>query len=212
MQFANIKFHFVTGRSADIRIAFTGRGGRSDSYVGTGNVSVNSLLPTMNLGLDDSSPPQKIQRTALHEFGHALGCIHEHSQPNFDFEWNRQAVIDAHRGIWDQSTVEHNIFYKYNRRDVQSSALDQFSIMLYPIPESWTYGRFSSKWNNNLSDTDKAFISAMYPFQIPTRPTHPTYPRPSPPTSSCSTTSANDLPPTPRFIWRYRCHQMGQFS
>jgi hypothetical protein len=167
-QFANIKFHFVPGRIADIRIAFTGRGNRSDSYVGSGNVSVNPLLPTMNLGLDDSSPAVEIQRTTLHEFGHALGCIHEHSLPNFNLEWNRRRVIAAHRGVWDHSTIEHNIFLKYNGQQVQPSAFDQCSIMVYPIPASWTNGVFSSNWNNNLSETDKAFISAMYPF--PTQP------------------------------------------
>jgi hypothetical protein len=162
-QFANIKFRFVAGRSADIRISFTGHGGASQSYVGTENTLVDGSTPTMLLGFGDRTPDVTVRRTTLHEFGHALGCVHEHSQPNVNIEWNRQAVFAAHRGTWDQKTVEANILDRYNHEFVQATLFDKFSIMLYPIPASWTNGKFSSGWNNNLSETDKAFISALYP-------------------------------------------------
>jgi hypothetical protein len=166
-QFANIRLRFVAGRSADIRITFTGSDGGSQSYVGTDNTTVDSLEATMELALDDTSPAVVIRGITLHEFGHALGCIHEHSQPNVPFEWNTQAVIDDHEGIWTEAEVEHNIFERYNDQQVQSSDFDQFSIMLYPIPAAWTDGAFASGWNDNLSVTDQAFISAMYPFHQP---------------------------------------------
>jgi hypothetical protein len=178
MQFANIKFHFVAGRSANIRIAFTGRGGASESYVGTGNLSINPSLPTMNLGLDDDSPLAVIQGTTLHEFGHALGCVHEHQQPNSTIVWNEEAVFAAHRGRWPEWKVRSNIFNKYNRNQVQGSNFDQYSIMLYEIPLAWTRNGFSSKANYSLSTTDKAFISAMYPFTARPPPVVPTTPKP----------------------------------
>jgi hypothetical protein len=166
-QFANIRFRFVAGRSADIRITFTGSGGGSSSYVGTNNTTADSSKATMDLGLDDGSSADNIRRATLHEFGHALGCIHEHSQPKFPFEWNKEVVFKAHEGIWTKAEVESNIFKKYNGQQVQSSDFDQFSIMLYPIPAAWTNGAFTSDWNTNLSGTDQAFISAMYPFHQP---------------------------------------------
>jgi hypothetical protein len=121
----------------------------------------------MELALDDTSQAVVILRTTLHEFGHALGCIHEHSQPNADINWNRQAVIDDHEGIWTELEVEQNIFEKYDAEQVQSSDFDRFSIMLYPIPASWTDGAFTSGWNSILSGTDQTFMTAMYPFHQP---------------------------------------------
>jgi hypothetical protein len=176
MQFANIKLQFISGTSANIRIAFTGKGGGSSSYVGTGSLSIKIPLPTMHLGLDDTSPPLTVQRATLHEFGHALGCIHEHQQPKSTIVWNKPVVIADHKGIWDPETVKRNIFDKYTPAQVSSSNFDQHSIMLYPIPLRWTLNGFSSQLNTSFSTTDKAFISAMYPFTtkrplvVPTNP------------------------------------------
>jgi hypothetical protein len=49
MQFANIRFRFVPGTSADIRITFTGNGGPSRSFVGTANTTVDALAIRENL-------------------------------------------------------------------------------------------------------------------------------------------------------------------
>ncbi|KAH9995886.1 hypothetical protein BJV74DRAFT_298794 [Russula compacta] len=136
MRYANIKFHFVEGQRADIRIKFTGLNGNSSSYVGSDNLNISPHEETMELGLVDSSSEALIRRTVLHEFGHALGCVHEHSQPNFPFHWNEQVVIDAHRGIWDAQTVRDNIFEKYNHQQVTASSFDRRSIMLYHFPQN----------------------------------------------------------------------------
>jgi hypothetical protein len=167
MDYANIEFRFVAGRSADIRITFIGPRRPSQSFVGTGNTTVDALLPTMKLGLGERSPDGAIRQATLHEFGHALGCIHEHSQPNVNIEWNRQVVIDEHKGIWTEDQVEQNIFRKYSRQQVESTHFDEFSIMLYRIPKNWTNCTFSSEWNTNLSDTDRGFITEMYPYHQP---------------------------------------------
>jgi serralysin len=29
----------------------------------------------------------------LHEFGHALGCPHEHQHPEYDIDWNREMCM-----------------------------------------------------------------------------------------------------------------------
>jgi len=43
------------------------------------------------------------------------------------------------------------------------TALDKNSIMMYPIPAKWTTNGFTVGLNNNLSETDKAFIRQQYP-------------------------------------------------
>lgn len=82
--YANITFSMVDA-NGDIRITFNPDLG-SWSYVGLGCKSskIKATDPTMNLGwIDDKSanldPNEK--GTILHEFGHALGMMHEHQSP-----------------------------------------------------------------------------------------------------------------------------------
>ncbi|KAH9995889.1 hypothetical protein BJV74DRAFT_911445 [Russula compacta] len=82
MRYANIKFQFVGGREAETRIKFTGKDGSSRSWVGKDNL----LTPpeeTMSLGIEETSLEARIRHVVLHEFGHALGFVHEYMQPNF---------------------------------------------------------------------------------------------------------------------------------
>jgi len=80
-QHANIMFNFVQSEPSDNRIAFRGGDG-SWSAVGTDAKQRPATDPTMNFGwFDDSTDGAEIQRTTLHEFGHALGMIHEHQSP-----------------------------------------------------------------------------------------------------------------------------------
>ena len=187
-RYANIKFQFVQGPNAEIRIKFTGPDGPSHAWIGTYSLSVPSSQETMALGIADNSPDDLIQGTILHEFGHALGCVHEHMQPNFPFKWREDVVIAAHRGRLSETMVWDNILNKYTHQRVQASSFDPDSIMLYYFPPEWTREGYGTRANSNLSQKDKEFISKMYPFpsMLPTYPTHPTHPPPHPvvPTTS----------------------------
>jgi serralysin len=44
-----------------------------------------------------------------------------------------------------------------------SSPVDALSIMMYPIPKSWTTDGFSAGLNSALTDTDRALIRSVYP-------------------------------------------------
>ena len=97
MRYANIKFQFVQGRNAEIRVRFTNPGGPSYSFLRTNNLSISPYKETMALGIGDRSTEHDMRGIILHEFGHALGCVHEHSQPNFPLTWNENFVIAARR-------------------------------------------------------------------------------------------------------------------
>lgn len=168
--FANISFDFGDSPDAEIRIAFQ-QGAGSWSYLGTDALMIPRNEPTMNYGwFTDSTPDEELSRTILHEFGHALGCIHEHQHPDAGIPWDRQAVLRYYMGPpnnWTPDKVENNLFKRYTRSQTQFSKFDRDSIMLYPVDEAFTIGDFQVGWNRKLSQTDKEFIGAIYPKSGP---------------------------------------------
>ena len=162
---ANLTFQFGDDHDADIRIAFA-QGDGSWSYLGTMCQQIPLNEPTMNYGwLTPESDDEELRRVVSHEFGHALGLIHEHQNPEHPISWDREAVIAALSGPpnnWDPATIEHNIFHRYDPASVTATPVDADSIMMYPIPATWTTDGFSADLNREPSETDKAFIREAY--------------------------------------------------
>jgi serralysin len=163
---ANLTLSFLKDDGGDIRIAFM-QGDGSWSYIGTYCSQVPDDQPTMNFGwLTPDSSDEDVRSVVLHEFGHALGLIHEHQNPENAIQWNEAAVIADLSGPpnnWDPATIRRNVLDRYDPEDVTTTPVDEDSIMMYPIPASWTNGTFSADFNGELSPTDKAFIRQTYP-------------------------------------------------
>lgn len=168
---ARLTFAFLTApgtdpSKADIRIAFQpGRG--SWSRLGTQCRHVAKDKPTMNFGwLEPASSDEDVRSVVLHEFGHALGLIHEHQNPERPINWDRDAVrkdLGGPPNNWDDEKIERNIFNKYDPAKVVATSTDPLSIMMYSIPEHWTRDKFHTGFNKTLSDGDKRLISENYP-------------------------------------------------
>lgn len=165
-KYANIRFQFVTNdRTAPIRVSFTSGG--SWSYLGRQSLQISSSQPTMNYGwFNNSTSDSEFSRTTIHEFGHALGMIHEQQHPQAGIPWDKPKVYEyyAETQGWSQAQVDQNLFATYSPSQTNFSAYDKLSIMHYPVDESLTIGTFSVGWNTVLSSTDKTFIAAVYPF------------------------------------------------
>ncbi|HUW15279.1 MAG TPA: hemopexin repeat-containing protein [Anaerolineae bacterium] len=168
-EFANITFSFGDDPDAEIRISFAEVG--SWSYIGTDALAVSGGRPTMNYGwLTPNSSDTEYNRVVLHEFGHALGMIHEHQHPEAGIPWDRDAVLAYYTGPpnnWSVASTEHNVLEAYSRDISQYSVFDIHSIMLYPIPNAHTMGDFAVPWSNfELSDADRSFIDRVYPTNV----------------------------------------------
>ncbi|AXT61966.1 peptidase M12 [Aquimarina sp. AD10] len=167
---ANLKFEWVSSTSnANIKIAFK-EGQYSDvtgswSYLGTDS---NSHDHSMHFGwFNDNTTDSEFRRTTIHEFGHALGLIHEHQNPVAGINWDKDAVYSYYAGPpnnWSKAQVDNNLFRRYEANISNYSAYDPLSIMHYPIPAEHTLDRVAVGSNTNLSEIDKEFIGTIYPF------------------------------------------------
>lgn len=160
--YADIKFSFSPSEG-DIRVSFVSGG--SWSYVGTDALQISPPNATMNFGwLEEDTSEEEYERVVVHEFGHALGCIHEHQHPKAKIPWDRPKVYDYYKQNfgWDRNKVDHNVFRKYSENITNFSSYDSLSIMHYAIPNSLTIGDYEVGWNTTLSPTDKSFISIAY--------------------------------------------------
>ena len=175
---ANLHFAWECPRAeSDLRIAFDPALGNW-SYIGTDALAFVNGEITMNLGaLTQPLARAEHARYILHEFGHALGLIHEHQGPSGGIRWKRQVVLNFFAGppnFWTEEQVDLNLFLKYDQSHSQYQELlpvgtefDPASIMLYAIQPEWTEDGRSYPANSTLSALDKAFIAQCYPAVEP---------------------------------------------
>jgi hypothetical protein len=167
---ANLRLKFVADGPAEIRISFFADSG---SWSAVGRDALNRSYfplhqPTMNYGwLRDDSAEDEYSRVVLHEFGHAIGCIHEHQSPKFSRVWNRQAVMRYFKGapnFWSEADINHNVLSKYSPQAVSATRFDPKSIMLYYFDRKlFSDGQGPTNSNTKLSAKDVEKIKEMYP-------------------------------------------------
>lgn len=166
LNYADLHLYFVNSfHDVDIRISFKQVG--SWSYIGTDCRTVPTNEPTMNYGwLTSESSDDEVSRVVLHEFGHALGCIHEHQSPAGGIKWNEDMVYAYYSGppnFWSKEEIKRNLLETYDQDLTIHTQLDPASIMMYPIDRRFTLDGFETGLNSKLSSMDKEFIRQIYP-------------------------------------------------
>jgi hypothetical protein len=169
-QYGSFTFRFGTLSTAEIRISFYADAG---SWSAVGRDALNRTYfplhqPTMNYGwLRDGTSDTEYSRVVLHEFGHALGCIHEHQSPKFSRAWNKSAVMKYFQGppnFWSPADIQHNVLDKYSPQGISATDFDKSSIMLYAFDgKLFSDGKGPTNDNTKLSAKDIAMIRSMYP-------------------------------------------------
>lgn len=163
--YSGVKFVFVESGEAEVRVSVS-RDGPTWSRVGTECLAIPQNQPTMNFGwLTDTTQEIEFARAILHEFGHALGCTHEHQSPVANIPWNREKVYEYYTTIygWTTEDVDRNIFNYYHYSHMRAGHFDRASIMMYAIPASLTTNGFFTAANTRLSKGDREFIAYLYP-------------------------------------------------
>jgi serralysin len=162
--YSGIAFNFGNDPNAEIRITFTKPG--SWSYIGACQWDLSTSDATMNFGwLTPDTSDEEYHRVVLHEFGHALGLVHEHQNPVANIPWNETAVYAYYQTTqhWSREQTHANVLEKYSEGETNRTAFDRNSIMLYSIPgELTTDGVPVGGWNTKLSALDEELIHSMY--------------------------------------------------
>lgn len=165
-KYANIHFEPASDIiRSDIRVSFREKNSGYKSFIGSDAEDLKNISTT-TLWLEnlDKESKSEFKRVILHEFGHALGLLHELQSPNSNIIWDSLKVYDYYKKVykWDKDFVNNNIFKK--AENVEYSKFDYKSIMIYAIPDSLTKNNTSIPWSNNLSSLDKEKIVEYYPY------------------------------------------------
>ncbi len=163
--YSGIKFKRTYYRpESDIRVSF-----RTDgwwSYIGS--YALQRPKTEVTLSLDSIylyEHESRLRNVVLHEFGHALGLIHEHQHPGFDIPWIKPLLFSYFLETYktDSNWVKKEVIDKYNSVTGIYCSPDPNSIMIYAIPPGVTVNnQYVVDWPNNLSDNDKDFIKKIY--------------------------------------------------
>ena len=154
----------------DIRITFASADG-AFSYIGTDAQSIAQNVATMNLGWLDH-PIEHVEdpvlygvgTVILHEFGHALGLIHEHQSYQFPYNWNEQAILDELTeppNDWTEEEIKANVFDQIE--GTNGTEYDPLSIMHYYFPPEYIISSHIFTRNTVFSELDHAVLHRMYP-------------------------------------------------
>lgn len=160
---ANIRFRTTKG-IGDIRIAFGDSG--YWSYLGTDCRSIPAGEPTMNLqDFQVSTPDSEWDRVVCHEFGHALGCPHEHMRRDLVGLLDQQRTIAYFQRTqgWSASEVRQQVLTPLDERSLMATPVEQTSIMCYQIPGECTVNRRPITGGSVITDNDYAFMAKVYP-------------------------------------------------
>ncbi len=163
-KYGNIYLTFVTSGPSNIRVWLDNKGG-NNSLIGINANSVDQDTKTINLDTTSFVTPSYTYTAIVHEFGHALGLLHEHYSPISGIKWNKDFVYAELKRTqgWTKEDVDNNLFKQMNVSYTNGTTYDKKSIMHYPIMKGWTTDGYVVDWNYSISDGDKALMAALYP-------------------------------------------------
>jgi hypothetical protein len=183
---ADVKFAFVTSAAnSDVRVTFR----RTDQFYSRLGREAEEFPGehTMSLGFRPTETREgEFSRLILHEFGHALGLMHEHQHPGGGIRWDRPRALAYYRprlprGMTDDEIMAQLVALPASSR-YKTTPFDPLSVMLYSIPEQVVEpGTWRPEFGNNntrLSAGDAATVADPELYGPPDGP-----PPPPPPTT-----------------------------
>lgn len=165
-EFANVEFVYDS-TSPIVRVAF-GAGGYW-SYMGTDILGIPAGDQTMNLeGFTSQTSEEEFYRVVCHEFGHTIGCPHEHMRPELVAKLDPRKTKAYFRQTqgWSAAEVEQQVLTPVSEKSLFGTEhADADSIMCYQLPGSITKDGQPIRGGDRINANDAAFIATIYPKQ-----------------------------------------------
>ena len=161
-------------KTADIRVLIRNIPEENDriwqSKLGR-NSQDNGDDPSMTLDIDHPDcTEEELRRHVLHEFGHALGFIHEHLRPDFQTKFpiisSKEKLLELYKP-WDWDTIQWNVLGQPPLAGITTYGTpDENSIMIYSFKEGVLQGDKTIGWNTHLSAEDLKYAREAYPSAL----------------------------------------------
>ena len=165
-EFANVEFVYDS-TSPIVRVSF-GAGGYW-SYMGQDVLGIPAKEPTMNLeGFTARTSDEEFDRVVCHEFGHTIGCPHEHMREELVARLDPRKTKAYFRQTqgWSAAEVEQQVLTPVSEKSLFGTAhADEDTIMCYQLPGSITKDGQPIAGGNRINANDAAFIAKIYPKQ-----------------------------------------------
>jgi len=163
---ANLELKFGADlKDADIRISLEENDG-SWSYIGTDARNISPDKATMNISVNQNDDDLRID--TLVYFGHAIGLLKEHQNPNNTIRWNKEEVYRHFSNppfLWTSRNVDRNIMRKWSMELFHTNKkYDKDSIMHLQIPIDWTIDSFEVNRPEKISMGDIEWVKFLYPL------------------------------------------------
>ncbi|WP_223484157.1 M12 family metallopeptidase [Pseudomonas sp. A-RE-19] len=163
LPYINLNFDFFDTLQGDIRIAT--KNNDNSSMLGTDALLVHPDWPTMNLGVKPEH--EDFEVIVVHEFGHALGAMHEHQHPQANIPWDKPKVYEFYQNRQmnplTREEVDENMFAPFNTPEAIYTSYDRKSIMHHPVANALTLGDWEIPINRTISKKDKRLMKLLYP-------------------------------------------------
>ncbi|WFU55715.1 M12 family metallopeptidase [Bradyrhizobium pachyrhizi] len=160
---------------SDIRVTFLQKG--YWSYIGTDSLHAEVVKKGASLNIETNGLPFRslnlpwIAEAITHEFGHALGLLHEHQSPasrcGDEFDWGKITNFAKDKWGWTAEEVRTNFAPYVDAPRLRTTPYDKNSVMHYALAD-WMFKRGKKSRcyvsePRRMSKTDRSTVVNAYP-------------------------------------------------